>query len=115
MMAEIALRFLLGGVLVSVFAVVGEVVRPRSFAGIFGAAPSVALAGLGLACATESAHYAAVESRTMMIGAIALIVYSSTCAILLRSKSMPVWLHAALAWATWFVVAFSLFAIVERV
>ena len=43
------LRFLIGGVVVSVFAVLGDVLRPKSFAGLFGAAPSVALATLGLA------------------------------------------------------------------
>ena len=34
---------------VSLFAVAGDVLRPKSFAGLFGAAPSVALATLTLA------------------------------------------------------------------
>ena len=41
-------RFLLGGALVSLFALLGDVLRPRRLAGIFGGAPSVALATLAL-------------------------------------------------------------------
>jgi hypothetical protein len=37
---ELVERFLLGGLIVSVFAVVGDMLRPRGFAGLFGAAPS---------------------------------------------------------------------------
>jgi hypothetical protein len=39
---EYVVRFLAGGLLVSMFAVVGDIVRPKSFAGLFEAAPSVA-------------------------------------------------------------------------
>lgn len=42
-------RFLVGGVVVLAFAMLGEMLRPKSFAGLFGAAPSVALATLGIA------------------------------------------------------------------
>lgn len=48
---ELVWRFLLGGVLVSLFALTGDVVRPKRFAGLFGGAPSVALASLALAAA----------------------------------------------------------------
>ena len=34
---ELVERFLLGGLIVSVFAVVGDVLRPKGFAGLFGA------------------------------------------------------------------------------
>ena len=48
-MKEMLLRFAIGGSVVSLFALLGEVLRPKSFAGIFGAAPSrFALATLGL-------------------------------------------------------------------
>jgi hypothetical protein len=46
-MTQIFVRFFIGGVVVSAFAVIGDVLRPKSFAGLFGAAPSVALATLG--------------------------------------------------------------------
>ena len=48
-MTEYVARFLIGGVAVSLFAVLGDLLRPKSFAGLFGAAPSVALATLGVA------------------------------------------------------------------
>ena len=48
---EFLLRFLAGELAVSIFALLGDVLRPKSFAGLFGAAPSVALATLALAFA----------------------------------------------------------------
>jgi Protein of unknown function (DUF3147) len=43
-MTQFLIRFVIGGLVVSVFAICGDVLRPKSFAGLFGAAPSVALA-----------------------------------------------------------------------
>jgi len=45
-MLEYGLRFLAGGIAVSAFAALGDTLRPKSFAGLFGAAPSIALATL---------------------------------------------------------------------
>ena len=53
MLSELAIRFVLGGLIVSAFAVIGDMLHPKSFAGIFGAAPSVALASLGLTFLTK--------------------------------------------------------------
>jgi hypothetical protein len=39
-------RLVAGGAAVSAFAAFGDMVRPKSFAGLFGAAPSIALATL---------------------------------------------------------------------
>jgi hypothetical protein len=41
-------RFIVGGVIVSLFAGLGGVLKPKSFAGLFGAASSVALLIWGL-------------------------------------------------------------------
>jgi uncharacterized membrane protein (GlpM family) len=103
---ELALRFVLGGLIVCVFAAVSEVVKPKTFAGLFGAAPSVALATLGIAHRTKGAEYVGIEARSMLIGAAALLVYSATCIATTRKSDQPVWLGAALAWAAWAVVAF---------
>jgi hypothetical protein len=56
-------RFLVGGTIVSLFACLGDVLKPKSFAGLFGAAPSVALT-LGLTIFTEGKAYAALEARS---------------------------------------------------
>jgi hypothetical protein len=41
---ELFIRFVVGGTVVSFFAVLGDLLKPKSFAGLLGAAPSVALA-----------------------------------------------------------------------
>ena len=35
-MTEYVIRFLVGGIVVSAFAVLGDILRPKSFAGLFG-------------------------------------------------------------------------------
>jgi Protein of unknown function (DUF3147) len=74
-MTQFLIRFVIGGLVVSVFAICGDVLRPKSFAGLFGAAPSVALASLGLTFKQNGAQYVAIEARSMMLGATAFLVY----------------------------------------
>jgi uncharacterized membrane protein (GlpM family) len=108
---EYAVRFLVGGFVVSAFAMLGDVLRPKSFAGLFGAAPSVALATLGIAVCRHGADYAALQAHAMMAGAIALAVYSVVvCHLLFRAqmRAMPATL---LSVAVWLVVAFGLLAV----
>lgn len=105
-MTEYIVRFLVGGAVVSAFAMLGDVLRPKSFAGLFGAAPSVALATLGIAVYQHGAGYAATQSRSMIAGAIALGVYAVVvCHLLIRARlraapatllSLVVWLIVAL-------------------
>jgi Protein of unknown function (DUF3147) len=111
-MNQILIRFLIGGIVVSVFAVLGELFKPKSFAGIFGAAPSVALATLGLTVATEGASYGAAEARSMMAGALAFFLYASSVswimmryqpkALAVTTCSIPLWLGTAFGlWYLW--------------
>ena len=105
-MGEYILRFLVGGVVVSFFSVLAEMVRPKSFAGLFSAAPSVALATIGITIARHGVNYAAIESRSMLLGAIGFFCYASACSwLLMRRKSralvatvalMPVWAGVSL-------------------
>jgi len=46
-MSQLLARFLIGALVVSAFAVMGDLLKPKGFARLFGAAPSVALATLG--------------------------------------------------------------------
>ena len=73
------IRFLAGGIVVFLFAVAGDVLRPKSFAGLFGAATSVALPILTLAFWKYGAGYVSTEARSMILGTIALAgtVFSS--------------------------------------
>ena len=77
-MTDLILRFLIGGTVVSLFAVLGDIFRPKSFAGLFGAAPSIALATLGLTIHHNGKLYAAIEARSMMAGAVAMAVYAAS-------------------------------------
>jgi Protein of unknown function (DUF3147) len=101
------IRFIAGGAVVSVFAVLGDLLRPKSFAGLFGAAPSVALATLTLAFWKEGPEYVAAEGRSMVLGALALALYSMVvCQLMVRAHmsaltaticAMAVWLAGALS------------------
>jgi hypothetical protein len=107
-MIEYVVRFIVGGIVVSAFAMLGDVLRPKSFAGLFGAAPSVALATLGIAIYQHGAGYAAVQSQTMMAGAVALAVYGVVvCHLLIRARlqALPA---TMLSFAAWLIVAFGL-------
>ncbi|CCD87503.1 conserved membrane protein of unknown function [Bradyrhizobium sp. ORS 285] len=110
-MTEYLIRFVVGGVIVSAFAMIGDVLRPKSFAGLFGAAPSVALATLGVAVVTHGAAYAAVQSRSMMFGAVALCLYSVTVCQLLMRLHLRALTASLLATVVWLVAAFGLQAI----
>ena len=110
-MTEYVVRFLVGGIVVSAFAMLGDMLRPKSFAGLFGAAPSVALATLGIAVYRHGADYAAQQTWAMTAGAIALAVYGLVvCQLLLRAR-----LRAApatlLSLVVWLIVAFGLFTL----
>lgn len=73
---QLVYRFLAGGLIVSLFATIGGVLRPKSFAGLFGAAPSVALATLGLTIFADGKLYAAQEARSMIAGALGFCFYA---------------------------------------
>jgi hypothetical protein len=83
-MLQILFRFVVGGFVVSLFAALGNILKPKSFAGLFGAAPSVALATLGLTIATNGRAYAAIEARSMILGAAAFCLYAEICSRLMR-------------------------------
>ena len=90
-------RFLVGGVVVSAFAMFGDVLRPKSFAGLFGAAPAVALATLGIAVYRHGPHYAAFQSQAMMAGAAALASTALSFATSLSARGCEQCPNAAVA------------------
>ena len=61
---QLLIRFIVGGAVVSLLAALGDAVKPKSFAGLFAAAPSVAMATLGLAIVADGKLFAAVEARS---------------------------------------------------
>lgn len=108
---QILYRFLVGGAIVSAFSLLGGLFRQRSFAGLFSAAPSVALATLSLTILHQGSHYASIESRSMIAGATAFFVYACAVTLILArysTKTLPttsvclvLWLGTSLG--LWFV------------
>ncbi len=111
MAAELALRFLIGGLVVSAFAVVSDVLRPKHFSGVFGAAPSVAIATLGMAFATHDGGYAAIEGRSMIAGGLAFFAYALLVGWLLLQRHASSLAAAAACWGVWLVVALTIWAV----
>jgi hypothetical protein len=108
---EYLLRFIAGGIAVSAFAALGDALRPKSFAGLFGAAPSIALATLLITLSHKGAPFAAVEGRSMILGAFAFAAYSWSACLLLKKFMVPSWLAATAALVVWFAVAFGSWAL----
>jgi hypothetical protein len=103
---ELALRFLIGGLVVSAFSLLGDLFQPKSFAGLFAAAPSVALATLGLTVAKDGGVRGAIEAGAMTAGAVALIAYCWCVSWLLMRRNLSSLAASSVALPVWFAVAF---------
>jgi hypothetical protein len=114
-MLEYPLRVILGGIAVSAFAALGDTLRPKSFAGLFGAAPSIALATLAITVTKDGPTFAAAEGRSMIVGALALAAYSWIVCLLLKKFVISSWAATMAALIVWFAVAFGVsFAVFGR-
>jgi len=80
----VLLKGLAGGSLVVAFALLSEVVAPKRFAGLFGAAPAVAIAGLGLVLLSKGAHDARENSIGMIAGCLGMFCYAASTVQLLK-------------------------------
>jgi uncharacterized membrane protein (GlpM family) len=102
----------LGGLLVAAFAVVGHVLRPKWFAGLFGAAPSVAVASLAVTVLDKGHHQASLAAYGMLFGSAGFVAFSASARPLLKR------LHAAVATslgcAVWIVVAVGSYLLAVR-
>lgn len=108
MLKQIVFRVLIGGSVVSAFSMLGDLFEPKSFAGLFGAAPSIALATLGLTLFAEGKSYASVEARSMALGAIAFFLYACAVSYLMTRKKWAAKLAAGVSLLLWFAAAFGL-------
>jgi uncharacterized membrane protein (GlpM family) len=114
-MNDLLIRFLVGGAVVSLFAMLGDVLRPKSFAGLFAAAPSVALATVGLTIHKEGKAFAALEAKTMIFGALAFLLYAALASLILRRGKFSALSTALVLMPVWFAVSFGLLALAGRV
>jgi uncharacterized membrane protein (GlpM family) len=75
---------LAGGGLVVVFAVISECLAPKRFAGLFSAAPAVALAGLAITVLDKGGRDAHQNAVGMIAGSAGMIAYAMAAIPLLR-------------------------------
>lgn len=100
---EIAVKAVFGGVLVVVFALISETLSPKRFAGIFSAAPSIAMAGLAVTLVIKGNHDATRAATGAIFGAVALLGYC-----LVAGPALGRWgalRGAAVALVVWLVLA----------
>lgn len=104
---DLVLRFSLGAIAVSLFSALAELFKPKTFSGILGAAPAVALVSLSLVFSQRGQSVARDQALGMICGGIGFFVYACGCVFVTARTRIPVWAGAALCWALWFLVALS--------
>ncbi|MDB5108256.1 MAG: hypothetical protein JWM69_1197 [Candidatus Binatus sp.] len=109
-LTELLLRFLIGGIVVSVFALLGDLFTPKTFAGLFAAAPSVALATLALTINKDGKSYAEIEARSMVAGAVALFVYSWAASWTMMHHRIRAAVAATALITVWLATAFGVWS-----
>jgi uncharacterized membrane protein (GlpM family) len=108
----IALKTLVGGLAVVAFSLIGEAGQPKRFAGLFAAAPSVALASLAITAAAKGAPATVPYARGMLIGSAGMVAYCLVSLYLI--ERLHALLGSLLSWLAWFVVAVALYLVLGR-
>jgi hypothetical protein len=111
-MVEILIKGLAGGCFVVLFALIGEALKPKAFAGLFSAAPSVALAGLVVTLVAKGSTEVAAQAGGMVVGAAGFVVASLAGVETVRRLRAPRGAVAMLG--VWFVATFGLWAATLR-
>lgn len=71
-LATLGVKALNGGAMVVVFSLVAEVLKPKRFAGLFSAAPSVAIANLTVTGLVDGKPHMLANTSGMVVGAVAM-------------------------------------------
>lgn len=105
-------KFLVGGILVCVFAFISDVFMPKRFSGIFSSAPSVLVAGLAVTLIADGASKAQLTAEGAIAGAIGMIAFCLVAVPAIRRlKAMK---GSLVALAVWCAVAFAAFSAIGR-
>jgi hypothetical protein len=95
----IAVKAVNGGLFVVVFSLFGEVAIPKRFAGLFSAAPSIALANLLVTAVVAGNAEAKANAQGMIVGASALVVATvAGLAFIRRHRAKPTALGVCTVW-----------------
>lgn len=108
----LAAKAVIGGLAVVAFSLIGEAGRPKRFAGLFSAAPSVAIASLAITVIAKGANGTVPYARGMLIGSAGMLAYCLVSLFLL--ERLHALLGSLLAWLAWFAVAGGIYFMVMR-
>ena len=103
----IAAKAIAGGCFVVAFSMLSDRLKPKTLAGLFSGAPSVALASLGLTALAMGGGKTAVAATSMIAGGAGMVAFCAV-AIALEQKVGAV-TSSALAWISWAVAAGAVF------
>lgn len=106
----LGLKGLAGGCFVVAFSLVSHAVQPKGFAGIFGAAPSIALASLLVTISDKGVDAARMQSFSMIFASFAMVAYCVTA--LWSVDRFGALRGSAVAFVAWFAVAAVALAVV---
>jgi hypothetical protein len=105
----LGMKALAGGLFVVVFALISEVLKPKRFAGLFSAAPSVALASLAITVAVEGHAEASVSAKGMLVGAVAFTASAAVGGVVARRRGVRTAIIAV--GGAWFALALPLYGL----
>ena len=98
----LAVKGVAGGTLVTAFALLSQGLSPKRFAGLFSAAPAVAIAGLTIALLDKGGHEAHQSAVGMIAGAAGMVAYAAVAVQLL--KRLRASRAALVSLGAWFIV-----------
>ena len=107
--ALLGLKAANGGLFVVAFALVSEILRPKRFAGLFSAAPSVDLANLAVIVAAKGHAEAIANASGMLLGAAAFTASVVLGAVVARRRGVRI--SNLVVCGAWILVALPLYAL----
>jgi hypothetical protein len=108
--AEVAAKTVLGGCLVVAFALLAQTLSPKRFAGVFAAAPSVALASLAMTGAFDGSADARRSCCGMAAGALGFVGYALLAPAAMRR--LGTLRGSVISLASWVVITAALLPLV---
>jgi hypothetical protein len=103
LLLSVAIHALAGGVLVVCFAILAETIKPKDFAGLFSAAPSIALASLVVSDIAVGSKDAALAASGMVAGGLGMVIFCALAVVTVRRHrairgsllAAPVWFFSS--------------------
>jgi hypothetical protein len=107
-----AVKALIGGLAVVGFSLLGEAAKPKRFAGLFAAMPSVAIASLAITVLQKGPAGTGPYAEGMLIGCAGMLAYCLLSLYLI--DRVHALMGSLLSWIAWFAVAGGLYFAVGR-